>query len=271
MASGRLYLRVEASLPRHPKVLRLAESFDLPPDVGPDLVVAFLLRWWGYCAEFGSGGKPADIPRSLRDEFSRPLYKYSERDGDDEPPDLDQLLREVGLMDPDGNPHDWQDYTGKLLALRAADAERKRHSTDVPGSIPGVSLEPPPPIVQHSTAQHKEQPSATEKPSRATWLSPYLDLWKTRLGGLLAPGQAARYLKPLEAEHGQTKVLAYLGNFLAEYEGPESRFASIGKFATTFGQWSGNGIPKRASTLQDRNFARIEQARAEMEADDGNG
>lgn len=127
-----------------------------------------------------------------------------------------------------------------------------------------------PPVLEGSTQipdtiYHTPNLSTSTKTSaiksRVTWLTPYFDLWKTRLGGLLPSGQAAKYLRPLEAEHGQAKVLLHLGNFLAEYEGPEARFASIGKFASTFGQW--NGV--RRATRQARNEAAIDQWAAEEE------
>lgn len=143
---ARLYLRVEASLPRHPKVRRLAELLALPEAIGTDLVIGFLLRWWGYCAEFGSSGKPAEVPRSILHDFAKSMLGASSLVVT---PDLVDSLREARLMDTHGRPWDWQDYTGLLLKQRANDAERKRKGQGGSAASPAIS-------VQGSTAQLKE-------------------------------------------------------------------------------------------------------------------
>ena len=121
---ARLYLQVEIHVRRHPKVLALVEELQLPDDIGPDLVVGFLERWWGYCAEFGSNGKPADCPRTILVDCARAMLGHS---SNPLTPELSQLLRKHRLMDQHGRPWDWQDFTGNLLARRARDAERHRN------------------------------------------------------------------------------------------------------------------------------------------------
>jgi hypothetical protein len=130
---ARLYLRIEAALPRHVKVRRLSERFGIEPPIGPDLVLAFLIKWWAYCGEFGSDGKPADCPRSVLQELSASLRAASALV---QIPDIEEALKSEHLMDSHGRPWDWQDYSGLLLARRARDADRKRkgrgHSAPIP-------------------------------------------------------------------------------------------------------------------------------------------
>lgn len=140
----RLYLRVEAALPRHPKVRKLAVMYG----VEPYLIVGFLVSWWGYCGEFGSGGNPAETPGSTLDELAAPILRSAKVAV---VPAIRDALRAVRLLDADDRPHDWQDFSGKQLAAREADVQRKR-------KLQGISKEVPPPVVQHSTA-HKDTAS----------------------------------------------------------------------------------------------------------------
>lgn len=132
---ARLYLRIEASLPRHVKVRRLAERFGIEPPIGPDLCLAFLVKWWAYCGEFGSDGKPADTPRSVLQELSASLRAASALVT---VPDIEEALVSERLMDGHRRPWDWQDYSGLLLAKRQRDADRKRkgrgHSAPIPSA-----------------------------------------------------------------------------------------------------------------------------------------
>lgn len=187
MPSPRLYLRVEASLSRHPKVHQLVEAFGLDDHTGPYLVVGFLLAWWGYAAEFGSGGHPADCPRRVLDDMAAPLRAASTVAV---VPPIEDALKKVRLMDGRGHPWDWQDYTGLLLTKRAKDADRKR-------TVRGLSAPCPGDTAQHSTAQHNHSPAApppardevferawSEYPKREgdNPKRPALRAWRARIG-----------------------------------------------------------------------------------------
>ena len=94
-----------------------------------------------------------------------------------------------------------------------------------------------------------------DKPAKPTWLTPYENLWREHFSAALPFGQAAKVLKPLEAEHGSPAVLRALGNYLAAHAGERSAFVSLPKFAATFGQWLN---PTRPKSRQDRNFEAID-------------
>jgi len=116
---ARAWLKVEGALGRHPKVRALAERYG----VHPYLIVGFLVAWWDYCADFGSGERPANCSRTVLAEFAQPIMAAAR---EAVVPDIADALREVRLMDAHGHPKDWQDYTGALLTKRAKDAERMR-------------------------------------------------------------------------------------------------------------------------------------------------
>lgn len=154
---SRLWLRVDTSLPRHPKVRRLAEMYGVPPAV----VVGFLFAWWGYCAEFGSDGHPADCPRTVLTEFASDMVKLSALAV---VPDVTDALREVRLMDRSGHPWDWQDWTGQLLRRRADDADRKRTVRKM--SAPRVVVEKSNKDASSSARENLR----VEPPSNTDWL-----------------------------------------------------------------------------------------------------
>jgi hypothetical protein len=66
-------------------------------------------------------------------------------------------------------------------------------------------------------------------PEKATWLTPYLDIWKKEYGGDLAPGQAAKTLAPVRKALGDPEALVrwewYCRSTPGQYASP-SHFAS---------------------------------------------
>ena len=116
---ARSWLKVEGTVGDHPKVVALAGLYA----VHPDLVVGPLVRWWHYCTEYGRAGEPAKCHADVMRSYFAPVVKLSRALTI---PDVVDALRSVGLMDEDGNPNDWQDYGGAILAKRAQDAGRQR-------------------------------------------------------------------------------------------------------------------------------------------------
>lgn len=74
------------------------------------------------------------------------------------------------------------------------------------------------------------------------WLAPFIEAWRERYGGELAPGQAAKALSQLCFDHSGPEVLRRWRIYLAATEAP---YASPAKFSQTFGQWGETPVPKR--------------------------
>ena len=194
---ARLYLRVEASLPRHVKVRRLSERFGIEPPIGPDLVLAFLVKWWAYCGEFGSDGKPADCPRSVLQELSASLRAAS---GLTIIPDIEESLKLERLMDAHGRPWDWQDYSGLLLAKRARDADRKRKGRGHSAPVPDATGQDRTGVERAPSSAATDEAAAVEEPQAITELRSLLPTWYEHdLSGLLRrhpnPESAARAIR----------------------------------------------------------------------------
>jgi len=126
------------------------------------------------------------------------------------------------------------------------------HSTEAKGSPKGTESS-----LSLSSSSVKAEATTKEQDllPKTTWLTPYENLWREHFSAALPFGQAAKVLKPLEAEHGSLAVLRALGNYLAAHAGERSAFVSLPKFAATFGQWLN---PTRPKSRQDRNFEAID-------------
>lgn len=132
----RLYIQVEIDIWEHPKVLGLVDAMGLAPEdseIGVDLAVAFLERWWGWCVKYGSEGRPAVCPRTVLNGLAGKLLGRSRVSPK---PEIEQLLRELRLMDRYGHAWDWEDFSGQLLTKRHKDAERKRTERGLSVDIP---------------------------------------------------------------------------------------------------------------------------------------
>jgi hypothetical protein len=128
--SGRTWLRVEGSIVRHPKVVLLASYYG----VHPYLVCGFLLAWWDRSTEFASAGRPAPVSADTLASLAQPVLQGSDKVI---VPTITDGLKRAGLMDEDGNPNDWEEYTGSLLTKRAKDAQRKRLAREATKAISG--------------------------------------------------------------------------------------------------------------------------------------
>lgn len=159
---SRFWLRVDAALPRHPKVIALAGAYGLPMPEGPALVVGFLVSWWGYCTEFGRNGISARCPQDVLTAFAAPLVKLSRLSV---VPEIAVALKNAGLMDRDGLPNDWQDWSGQLLKRRKSDADRKRKSRGH-----GADRRDPVVEVEESSKDSSSPRLRVEPQNEASWM-----------------------------------------------------------------------------------------------------
>ena len=89
------------------------------------------------------------------------------------------------------------------------------------------------------------------KARHTTWLTPFFDLWESKLGGEPPGGESAAALKRLVDKHGQETVLQHLERYL---DGVEPKYLSISKFAQTFGTWNGKPTAGRG---MGQNLSRV--------------
>jgi len=69
---------------------------------------------------------------------------------------------------------------------------------------------------------------------KPSWMSPYAAVWREVMGGDPHWGKMAKFLKPLEDEHGTETVLPRLRFYLDQ---TEPKYVSLARFAETFGAW----------------------------------
>ncbi len=109
------WIESHQSLVRHPKLLRLARMLDIPK--AQAIGHLHLLWWWvldyapdGDVSAFNAGELEAAA------EWAGDAGRFR------------AALEETGWLDADGRIHDWQDYAGRIVGLRAANRERQhRH------------------------------------------------------------------------------------------------------------------------------------------------
>ena len=88
------------------------------------------------------------------------------------------------------------------------------------------------------TTHHPTHPGATSsRTGKETWLTPYADAWKAKMGGNPNIGQLAKAMKPLESEHGSGKVLAHWDTYLANPDTPD-RVKNPSHFGQKFGLYA---------------------------------
>ncbi|MFM9108766.1 MAG: hypothetical protein ACKOWF_18935 [Chloroflexota bacterium] len=135
------WLESHQTLGQHPKLRRLA----LQLGIGRAQAVGHCMYLWWWCLDFAQDGR--------LDRYDvLDLELAAEWAG--EPGVLIAALIEVGLLDRSEHGlavHDWQDYAGRLLERRRADAERKRASrppagADGPGRPGPAAASPSGPI-----------------------------------------------------------------------------------------------------------------------------
>lgn len=98
-------------------------------------------------------------------------------------------------------------------------------------------------------ARRTNHPSAkdartTAEPS-GNWLSPYLAAWDEIRGGHLAPGKAARHLKPVDDRYGPEVGVA---GWRAYLKSRADRDAAPAYFAEDAGRWCGGARPAPGAT-----------------------
>lgn len=88
-----------------------------------------------------------------------------------------------------------------------------------------------PKLTKHKKAKG---PEGSLKP-RGNWLGPYCEEWLVVYPGSVLPGgMMARYLRPLDVQHGVAVARRHLGNYLRSTP-PD--FISLARFAATFSAW----------------------------------
>jgi hypothetical protein len=107
------WIESHQSLARHPKTLRLARALgrDVPTVIGH----LHLLWWWAL--DYAPSGSLAEV--SNEEVAAACQYR-----GD--PGRLAGALTAAGFLEEGRRLHDWEEYTGRLLARRLANTERMR-------------------------------------------------------------------------------------------------------------------------------------------------
>jgi hypothetical protein len=130
MASQSLWLESHVDLRDHPKVDLL---MDLLAITRRDAVGLLHFVWWRAMAYAPSG--------DLSDFTDGQIARWADWDGD--PGHLVSALKTAGFLTASRELHDWDDYAGRWIDRRRADAERKRTARAVAqrvnGSHPGMS------------------------------------------------------------------------------------------------------------------------------------
>lgn len=111
------WLEVHDTLMGHPKVYEAAERLG----VEPDLLIGKLIRLWLWALSYAMDG-------NLRRFSVSVLARAANWLGDAE--EFLRVLGEVGLVDPDGGIHDWEEYAGRLIDRKEANKERSRKSRE---------------------------------------------------------------------------------------------------------------------------------------------
>lgn len=138
-----MWIESHQSLARHPKLIRLAARLKInrPQAIGH----LHLLWWWTLdYAPNGDVSAFASCEIAAAAEWNGPAEGFFE------------ALKAEKWIDEDGTIHDWDEYAGKLLEKRKADAERKaakrKKSAGCPSDV-------------HGTAQVHNQPTVPTEPT----------------------------------------------------------------------------------------------------------
>lgn len=116
------YVEAHQALDSHPKTKKAARL----ANVDRVAMLGYLLRFWWWTLDYAPDGD---------------LSRWTVADIEDgvewagEPGLLFDSLCEAGFIDDRVRVHDWQDYGGKLLEKRRADAERKRNSNGTTADV----------------------------------------------------------------------------------------------------------------------------------------
>lgn len=106
------WIELHQTLPRHPKLARLAHRLRVPRAQAAGHLTFLWLWALDYCPKGDlSGLEPAEI--SAGADFGGDAELFC------------QALRQSGWVDADGKIHDWMEYAGKLIEAREKDKKRK--------------------------------------------------------------------------------------------------------------------------------------------------
>ncbi len=155
-----MWIELHQTLPRHPKLLRLANKLR----IHPAQAAGHLTFLWLWALDFAPSGDlsvfgPAEISAAACHP-GKDAKAFVE------------ALKETGWLDESLQIHDWQDYAGRLIEQKTKDKERKRlerlrMSRGRPPDIPRTSSGCPP--LPNPTGPYPTEPD-TEITSRS--LSP---------------------------------------------------------------------------------------------------
>jgi len=115
-----VWVRSEARLGRHPKMLALADLLwdaMVPAAVAECATIGLLHRLWWWAAEFAEDGDLSDYSDS---QIARGVGWHGD------PAALIEALRTTGFLDHDGRLHDWDEYQGVAVRERESARERMR-------------------------------------------------------------------------------------------------------------------------------------------------
>ena len=107
------WIESHQSLAKHPKTRRLARELgvSIPTAIGH----LHLLWWWAL--DYAEEG---DLSKFTGEEIAEACL------WEGQPPKLKAALGASGFVNGDGTIHDWNDYAGRLLERRRANAQRMR-------------------------------------------------------------------------------------------------------------------------------------------------
>lgn len=109
------WIESHQTLANHPKTLKLARLLNVPRVTA--IGHLHFLWWWALdYAQDGELSKFEDLDIAVAADWQG------------EPASFWQALIRAGFVDEDGTLHDWDDYAGRLIERRRADAERKREA-----------------------------------------------------------------------------------------------------------------------------------------------
>jgi hypothetical protein len=128
-----MWLESHAELRDHPKVDLL---MDLLQTTRRDVVGLLHFVWWRALTYAPSG--------DLSDFTDGQIARWADWDGD--PGHLVSALKTAGFLTASRDLHDWDEYTGRLIDRRAANAERKRVARAAAAQRNGTSGAGPPDV-----------------------------------------------------------------------------------------------------------------------------
>jgi len=109
-----MWIELHQTLPRHPKLLRLASLLKIrPPEALGNLVTL-----WLWCLDYASDG---DLSKFGDEEVAIAAGYWAV-----DTACFREALQKCGLLDADGKVHDWENYGGRLIAIRDKNAKRNR-------------------------------------------------------------------------------------------------------------------------------------------------